>query len=87
MPNSSKERPHGEWNTVEIYTLGNQMVHIVNGQLNMVLLNTRQDTPHGEAPLTKGQIQIQSEGAEIYYRDIKLSPITEFPEKIKTVLK
>lgn len=84
---SSKEMPHGEWNTVEIYTIGDQMVHVVNGQINMVLLNTRQDTPHGEAPLTKGQIQIQSEGAEVYYRDIKLTPITEFPAEVKAALK
>ena len=79
--------PHGEWNTVEIYTIGDKMVHIVNGDLNMVLLNTRQKTKEGEAPLTKGQIQIQSEAAEIYYRDIKLTPIKEFPAEIKAVLK
>ncbi len=84
---SSKEMPHGEWNTVEIYTIGDKMVHVVNGSINMVLLNTRQKTPHGEAPLTKGQIQIQSEAAEIYYRDIKLTPITDFPAEIKAVLK
>lgn len=84
---TSKEMPRGEWNTVEIYTLEDQMVHVVNGQINMVLFNTRQKTAHGEAPLTKGQIQIQSEGAEIYYRKMKLTPITEFPAKIKAAIK
>lgn len=80
---TSEEKPHGEWNTVEIYTIGNRMVHVVNGQINMVLLNTRQNTPQGEAPLTKGQIQIQSEAAEIYYRNIRLTPISEFPANIR----
>jgi len=84
---TSKEMPHGEWNTVEIYTIGDQMVHVVNGQINMVLLNTRQNTQYGEAPLSKGQIQIQSEAAEIYYRDIKLTPISEFPAAVKAALK
>ncbi len=84
---TSKEMPHGEWNTVEIYTIGNQMVHVVNGSINMVLLNTRQQTRHGEAPLTKGQIQIQSEGAEIDYRNIRLTPIKDFPPKVKAALK
>jgi hypothetical protein len=84
---TSKEMPHGEWNTVEIYTIGDKMVHIINGDINMVLLNTRQKTKEGEAPLTKGQIQIQSEAAEIYYRNIQLTPIKEFPVEIKAVLK
>lgn len=79
----SEEMPHGEWNTVEIYTIGDRMVHVVNGTINMVLLNTRQKTNQGPAPLTKGQIQIQSEAAEIYYRDVKIRPITEFPEEIQ----
>ncbi|YCM43319.1 ThuA domain-containing protein [Verrucomicrobiaceae bacterium 227] len=82
----SEEMPHGEWNTVEIYTIGDRMVHVVNGKVNMVLLNTRQKTAHGPAPLTKGQIQIQSEAAEIYYRDVKIRPITEFPEEIQAAL-
>ncbi len=77
----SEEKPNGEWNTVEIYTVGDKMIHVVNGTLNMVLLNTRQKTPHGHAPLTKGQIQIQSEAAEIDYRRIKIRNITEFPEQ------
>ena len=82
----SEEKPHGEWNTVEIYTIGDRMVHVVNGTINMILLNTRQRTEHGPAPLTKGQIQIQSEAAEIYYRDVKIRPLTEFPEEIKAAL-
>jgi hypothetical protein len=30
-----------------------------------------------EIPLTKGKIQIQTEGAEVYYRNIQWQPITE----------
>ncbi len=82
----SEEKPHGEWNTLEIYTIGDRMVHVVNSKVNMVLLNTRQKTAHGPAPLTKGQIQIQSEAAEIYYREVKIRPITEFPAEIKAAL-
>lgn len=82
----SNEAPHGRWNSIDIYTLGDRMVFKVNGQINMVLLNTRQKTAHGPAPLTKGQIQIQSEGAEVDYRHIKIRPITEFPDDIKAAL-
>ncbi len=83
---TSEEKPHGEWNTVEIYTIADKMVYVVNGHINMVLLNTRQNTPQGEGPLTKGQIQIQSEAAEVCYRNIRLTPITDFPKEIKASL-
>jgi len=31
-------------------------------------------------PLTAGKSQIQSEGAEIFYRDIRLKPINKLPD-------
>jgi len=33
-----------------------------------------------EVPLTKGTIQIQSEGAEVFYKDIQIKPIAAFPD-------
>jgi hypothetical protein len=33
------------------------------------------------APLRKGKIQIQSEGAEAYYRNIQIRSITEIPSE------
>ena len=44
----------------ETFTIGEKMIHVVNGKINRVLLNTRQETAQGEAPLVKGQIQIRS---------------------------
>jgi len=73
------ESPHGEWTTLEIYTLGNRALHLVNGNLVMAIENIRVNK---EGPLTAGQVQIQSEGAEVYYRDIKLRPISQFPEHL-----
>ena len=63
------------------------MVFLSNGKVNMVLHNTRQKTAHGPAPLAKGQIQIQSEAAEVYYRDIKIRPIKKFPAAFQKFLK
>lgn len=82
----SEEKPHGQWNTLEVFTIGDRMVYVLNGQTNMVLLNTRQLTQLGPAPLTRGQIQIQSEGAEISFRGIKIRPLQEFPAEIKADL-
>ena len=78
---SEPQRPHGEWNHLEIYVLEDRAVHVVNGVVVLVL--DKATKPDG-TPLTKGQLQIQSEAAEVYYKELKLRPITEFPEAIRT---
>lgn len=72
----SEEKPHGEWNTIEVYALGDDLVFLVNGEPVNALL----DATYKGKPVRSGKIQIQSEGAEVYYRDIKLRPIERFPE-------
>ena len=84
----SKEYPNGEWNTIEIYTIGQSSVLVVNGTPNMVVLDaTAKLSEEERKPLTKGQIQIQSEGAELEYRRVKLRQISEFPEELKKLIK
>ncbi|WNJ19130.1 DUF1080 domain-containing protein [Pontibacter sp. G13] len=74
------EHPKGEWNRGEIYVLGDQSIHLINGEVVMALQNIRKSDGETETPLTSGFIQIQSEGAEIFYRNLKMEPITHFPE-------
>lgn len=83
----SPERPNGQWNTIDVYTVGDKIIHALNGKVNMVLHNTRQKTKHGPALLTRGQIKIQSEAAECYYRDVKIRHITKFPLGFAELLK
>ena len=33
--------------------------------------------------VNRGKIQIQSEGAEAYYKNIEIKPISKFPRKYK----
>ncbi len=73
------ENPTGEWNTLELYCFGDTAVHMVNNKVVMVLYNSRYFTETGELPLKSGKIQIQSEGAEVFYRDIKIKKISELP--------
>ncbi len=76
------EKPHGEWNTLELICLDRKSLHIVNGQVVIVLENSRMKQTDGRtAPLCKGKIQIQSEGAEAYYRNIQIRSITEIPSE------
>ncbi len=73
------EKPSGEWNTVELITVGDDSIHIVNGKVVMRLHGPLRIDGAVPAPVTSGAIILQSEGAEIYYRDIEIRPITVIP--------
>jgi 3-keto-disaccharide hydrolase len=76
------EKPWGEWNTIDLYCFGDTSVHVINQVPVMVLYRSRQRDGDAERPLASGKIQIQSEGAEIFYRDIRISPISMIPDHI-----
>ena len=75
------EKPNGEWNTLELYAIGQTAVYVVNGKMVQVLRNIA--TNKGTKPLNAGQLQIQSEGAEAYYRRIEICSITNYPPEIR----
>jgi hypothetical protein len=73
------EKPTGEWNTVELVAFGQEAIHIVNGKVVMRLhgpLRIDRDVP---TPVTSGPIILQSEGAEVFYRDVQVRPISAIP--------
>jgi len=74
------EKPTGEWNTIDLYCFENTSVHVMNGVVVMVLQNSRQSDNGKEALLAKGKIQLQSESAEVFYRNIKIRSIDKLPE-------
>lgn len=74
------EKPLGEWNTLDLYTFGASSIHRVNGKTVMVLTNSRQKTAEELLPLTKGKIQLQSEGAEVFYKNVRLEKIKKLPD-------
>jgi hypothetical protein len=81
VKSADHERPSGEWNTIELLTVGGTSVHVVNGKVNMVLTGSRQVVNGEEVPLTRGKIQLQSEGAEVFYRNISIRPLKRIPQK------
>jgi len=48
----------------------------------MVLYNLRHVENEREVPLTKGEIQLQSEGAELFYRNIMIESIISLPKNL-----
>lgn len=63
------EKPLGEWNSMSIECLDNAVKVWVNGQLANYGFN---------ATANEGQIALQAEGAEVEFRKLVLTPITEF---------
>jgi len=65
------EKPAGEWNTMVIECLDDQLKVWVNGDL----------VNHGTKCTAKeGQIAIQAEGTEVEFRKVELTPIKELSE-------
>jgi hypothetical protein len=60
------EKPAGEWNTLEVVCEGDKITNILNG----TVVNAGTKSSH-----TKGKIQFQSEGAEVFFRKIDLLPL------------
>ena len=83
----SKEMPHGEWNTIEIYALEDKAVFVVNGTPNMVVFDAQQTIDGELKPLTRGKLQIQSEAAELEYRRVKIRSINAFPNELAELVK
>ena len=62
------EKPPGEWNTMVIECLGDEVKVWVNGDL----------VNHGSKSTAKsGQIALQAEGSEVEFKKVDLTPITE----------
>ncbi len=57
------EKPTGEWNTLEIISYHGRCIHIVNG----IIVNVGD-----EASVKDGKILLQSEFAEVYYKNVKI---------------
>ncbi len=79
---SDAEKPLGEWNTVDLYSLGQTTVHVVNGVTVMVINNTGAEENGSVKPLSGGRIQIQSEGGELFVKSVEITPITEIPAEV-----
>ena len=76
------------WNQIDLVCLGDKAYHIVNGKIALVV---EKSVTYGEddiaTPLTKGKIQLQSEGAEVYYKNIKIRSVSELPKEFANQLK
>jgi len=76
------EKNEGEWNQLELICFEGKSLHIVNGEVVMVLQNSRTVDENGVAtPLVEGKIQLQSEAAEVFYKSIFIKNINNLPQQ------
>lgn len=75
------ENKPGEWNTLELICFENKSLHIVNREVVMILQNSEYEKDGKRVPLQKGKIQLQSEAAEVFYKDIKIRSIDSMPQE------
>ena len=79
MRSANFEKPHGEWNTLELICFENKSLHIVNGQVVMILKDSRYVKDDKKIPMNKGKIQLQSEATEVYYKDVEIRNLESLP--------
>ena len=73
VPIAVNEKPIGEWNRVDLYCVGDEVLVSVNGK----------HVNHGfGAKPTKGRLQLQSEGCAIEFRNVYITPQTILPATI-----
>ncbi len=80
LAGSDEDRP-GEWNTIELVCFEDRCVHIANGKVVMALKNARYRDGDKVIPMIGGKLQIQSEAAEVFYRDIEIRSIPAMPKE------
>lgn len=87
LRSENHESPAGEWTQLELICFKGKSIHIVNDHVVMVLKNSRYGATGSEKPLEKGKIQIQSEGAEAYFKDVFIKEINKLPEQYDVLFK
>lgn len=81
LRNPVAEKPSGEWNTLELICFEDKAIHIVNGKVNMAIFDSKVMENGNEISFTKGKIQLQSEGAEILFRNIHIRKLEKLPKE------
>lgn len=82
QPGTQAENPVGQWNTIDIYCVGQKSVHVVNGKVTMRADSLATTQNGNTVTLTGGCLQLQSEGAELFVRSVEIQPIDEIPASV-----
>jgi len=67
------------WNTLEVIVRGDRATHVVNGVINMRVYDIRgwDAATNSWVKVEQGKIALQAESAEVFYRNIRIRPLTK----------
>jgi hypothetical protein len=74
----SRVNEYPGWNTLEVIVRGDHATHVVNGVTNMRVYDIKgwDGASNSWVKVDRGRIALQAEGAEIFYRNIRIRPLT-----------
>jgi len=87
LRSEDRESPKDQWTQIELICVEDKSLHIVNGKVVMVLRNSRYTKDGKVNPLIRGRLQLQSEAAEVYFKDIQIRKIREMPKEYASYFK
>ena len=79
LRSDNKENTSDAWTLLELICFEGKSIHLVNGHVVMILRNSSYIENETVKPLKKGKIQLQSEGAEVYFKDMEIKSIDDLP--------
>ena len=65
-PVDDLEKPHGQWNVLELVVDHDRIMYFVNGKLATLAT---------DAKTLQGKILFQSEGSEVFFRKMKIATL------------
>ena len=77
------ERPLGAWNVVDLLVVGDASAHLLNGHLVTRVADARYHVGVMATRLDEGHLQLQSEGAEIFFRRVRIRPIDDLDRELE----
>jgi hypothetical protein len=74
----NKVNEYPGWNTLEVIVRGDRATHVVNGITNMRVYDIKgwDAAANSWVKVDKGRIALQAESAEVFYRNIRIRPLT-----------
>ena len=78
---ASYGKTNGDWDELELLNVNGKSIHLVNGHVVLALNNSAHMADGKREPLTHGKIQLQSEAAEVFYKDILIRPLAAMPAR------
>lgn len=77
------EKPLGEWTSLELISFNGVNLHIVEGEVIMAVYEAQFYNGTEWVPMNKGKLQIQSEAAETYFKNIEIKEIDQLEDRFK----